>query len=85
MECIPGSGGGDYRDTSIPTMIGAGPHCDGQVLVFNDVMGLFDKFVPKFVKQYAKLMKLLLPALKSIERRFSRIFPMRTIFRVGKG
>ena len=41
---------------SIPTIgIGAGPDCDGQVLVLHDVIGLFDRFVPKFVKQYAQL------------------------------
>jgi 3-methyl-2-oxobutanoate hydroxymethyltransferase len=40
----------------IPTIgIGAGPHCDGQVLVLHDMAGLFDRFVPKFVKQYAQL------------------------------
>jgi len=41
---------------SIPTIgIGAGIHCDGQVLVTHDLVGLFDRFVPKFVKQYAKI------------------------------
>lgn len=40
----------------IPTIgIGAGPHCDGQVLVSYDAFGLFDTFVPKFVKRYAQL------------------------------
>jgi 3-methyl-2-oxobutanoate hydroxymethyltransferase len=41
---------------SIPTIgIGAGPHCDGQVLVTHDALGLFDGPVPPFVKQYAQL------------------------------
>ena len=39
----------------IPTIgIGAGPHCDGQVLVFHDVVGMFDRFKPTFVKRYAE-------------------------------
>ncbi|MEZ5352353.1 MAG: 3-methyl-2-oxobutanoate hydroxymethyltransferase [Bryobacteraceae bacterium] len=41
---------------AIPTIgIGAGPHCDGQVLVSYDAFGLFDEFVPSFVKRYAEL------------------------------
>ncbi len=44
------------EELSIPTIgIGAGPFCDGQVLVFNDVLGIYDQFVPKFVKRYATL------------------------------
>jgi len=43
-------------ELSIPTIgIGAGPHCDGQILVLHDVIGLFERFVPKFVKQYANV------------------------------
>ena len=35
--------------------IGAGPHCDGQVLILTDLVGLFQTFTPKFVKQYANI------------------------------
>jgi len=43
-------------ELSIPTIgIGAGPDCDGQVLVLHDLLGMFDRFVPKFVKRYANL------------------------------
>jgi len=43
--------------------IGAGPDVDGQVLVTHDMIGLFDKFVPKFVKQYTNIRKVILNAL----------------------
>jgi 3-methyl-2-oxobutanoate hydroxymethyltransferase len=40
----------------VPTIgIGAGPHCDGQVLVLHDVLGIEDRIVPKFVRRYAEL------------------------------
>jgi 3-methyl-2-oxobutanoate hydroxymethyltransferase len=57
MECIPDALAGLIsRSLRIPTIgIGAGPECDGQVLVTNDLLGLFEKFTPKFVKQYIKL------------------------------
>ncbi len=44
--------------------IGAGPDVDGQVLVTYDMIGLFEKFVPKFVKQYSQIRKTILEALK---------------------
>src|SRR6185369_5321016 len=50
----------------IPTIgIGAGPHCDGQVLVSYDMLGLFDRFVPSFVKQYANLAETVQAATRS--------------------
>ena len=50
---------------AIPTIgIGAGPDCDGQVLVLYDLLGLFDEFTPKFVKPYAHLKADALQALK---------------------
>jgi 3-methyl-2-oxobutanoate hydroxymethyltransferase len=48
----------------IPTIgIGAGPHCDGQVLVIHDLIGLFDGFRPRFVKQYADIFSIIAEAL----------------------
>jgi len=50
---------------TIPTIgIGAGPYCDGQVLVLYDLLGLFDEFVPKFVRPYAHLKADALQALR---------------------
>jgi 3-methyl-2-oxobutanoate hydroxymethyltransferase len=57
MECIPDLLGEKItRELKIPTIgIGAGKDCDGQVLVYHDVVGLFERFTPKFVKQYINL------------------------------
>ena len=62
---------------SIPTIgIGAGKFCDGQVLVFHDMVGLFEDFKPKFVKRYAELGKLAREAVeKFIEEVKSGKFP----------
>ncbi|MFW9967055.1 MAG: 3-methyl-2-oxobutanoate hydroxymethyltransferase [Candidatus Thorarchaeota archaeon] len=49
----------------IPTIgIGAGPHCDGQVLVLHDMLGLFQDFKPKFVKRYANIREVIQNAVK---------------------
>jgi 3-methyl-2-oxobutanoate hydroxymethyltransferase len=54
------------EELAIPTIgIGAGPHCDGQVLVLHDVIGLFDRFVPKFVKRYSYVKEDVLKAIKT--------------------
>lgn len=54
------------RRLSIPTIgIGAGLHCDGQVLVVHDMLGLFDMYAPKFVKQYADLKGVMAEAVKN--------------------
>jgi 3-methyl-2-oxobutanoate hydroxymethyltransferase len=65
------------EELSIPTIgIGAGPHCDGQVLVLHDVIGLFERFVPKFIKQYANLREKALEAVKTYREEIEEgIFP----------
>jgi 3-methyl-2-oxobutanoate hydroxymethyltransferase len=57
LEAIPPDLAQEITESiSIPTIgIGAGPHCDGQILVVNDLLGMYDEFTPKFVKQYAHL------------------------------
>ncbi len=54
------------QQLTIPTIgIGAGAGCDGQVLVYHDLLGLFDRFQPKFVKQFADVRGVILQALTS--------------------
>lgn len=57
MECIPDILASRItKELNIPTIgIGAGKDCDGQVLVYHDLVGLFERFTPKFVKQYLNL------------------------------
>jgi 3-methyl-2-oxobutanoate hydroxymethyltransferase len=57
LECVPATLAKDVSESlTIPTIgIGAGVHCDGQVLVLHDMLGMFEKFIPKFVKTYVKL------------------------------
>lgn len=65
------------KELSIPTIgIGAGVHCDGQVLVLHDVIGLFERFVPKFVKRYANVKDDVLKALRAYKNDVEKgLFP----------
>ena len=67
LECIPDVVASIIsEELSIPTIgIGAGGGCDGQVLVTHDLLGLFDKFIPKFVKQYNSLAPIIKQSLSS--------------------
>jgi len=54
------------NSVSIPTIgIGAGKYCDGQILVYQDMLGMFNDFVPKFVKQYANIGTVMIEAISS--------------------
>ena len=66
LEAVPAPLGKLVAEAvTVPVIgIGAGPDVDGQVLVFHDVVGLFDRFVPKFVKQYTNVRKIIIAALK---------------------
>ncbi|OPZ64524.1 MAG: 3-methyl-2-oxobutanoate hydroxymethyltransferase [bacterium ADurb.Bin478] len=57
LECVPAELAAKVTAAvSIPTIgIGAGPGCDGQILVIHDLLGLFEQFKPKFVRRYAEL------------------------------
>jgi 3-methyl-2-oxobutanoate hydroxymethyltransferase len=57
LECVPSDIAQRISEqVAIPTIgIGAGPHCDGQVLVLHDVLGLASDYMPRFVKAYADL------------------------------
>jgi len=57
LECVPASLAAEITaEVPVPTIgIGAGPHCDGQVLVFHDVVGLTRDLRPRFVRRYADL------------------------------
>lgn len=70
LECVPPELGQMVSESlSIPTIgIGAGAGCDGQVLVLTDLLGMGDKPVPKFVKQYASLRSTMVEALSSYKK-----------------
>lgn len=57
LECVPADLGAEITERlTIPTLgIGAGPACDGQVLVYHDLLGLEERIAPRFVRRYAEL------------------------------
>jgi 3-methyl-2-oxobutanoate hydroxymethyltransferase len=65
LEAIPPEVASYIRDLlTIPVLsIGAGPHCDGQLLIVSDMLGVFEAFTPKFVKRYAEVAKVSTEAL----------------------
>ncbi len=78
LEAIPkGLARKITEELSIPTIgIGAGPYCDGQVLVLHDVIGLFERFLPKFAKRYANLKDEALRAIIAYKEEVEKgIFP----------
>lgn len=66
LECVPDKIAELItKKLKIPTIgIGAGVHCDGQVLVIHDMLGLFERYTPKFVKKYVNLGPLILKAIE---------------------
>lgn len=78
LEVIPAALAKEITESlEIPTIgIGAGPYCDGQVLVLHDILGLFDRFTPKFVKRYVNLRENILNFLTQYKEEVERgIFP----------
>jgi len=78
LEAVPmGLAKSITEAVSIPTIgIGAGPYCNGQVLVLHDVIGLFERFLPKFAKRYVNVKSEVLKAVKIyIEEVEKGIFP----------
>ncbi|MFA4989292.1 MAG: 3-methyl-2-oxobutanoate hydroxymethyltransferase [Candidatus Omnitrophota bacterium] len=69
LECVPDRIAGMItQKLHIPTIgIGAGAGCDGQVLVINDMLGLFERYTPKFVKKYLNLSPLILKAIEEFK------------------
>src|SRR5665647_114321 len=78
LECVPTLLAQKITEQlSIPTIgIGAGPYCDGQVLVVNDMLGMYKGHIPKFVKKFANLEPLIMEALQSYKHEVEEgVFP----------
>lgn len=70
LECVPAKLTKIItEEISVPTIgIGAGPGCDGQVLVINDMLGMYKGHIPKFVKKFTNLEPLIMTALKEYKQ-----------------
>lgn len=78
LECVPKALAEKITETvHIPTIgIGAGAGCDGQILVYQDMLGMFSDFTPKFVKRYANIGEAMKNAFQSyIEEVAEGVFP----------
>ena len=78
LEAVPSPLGKLVAEAvNVPVIgIGAGPDVDGQVLVTHDMIGLFEKFVPKFVKQYTQIRPIILEALAEYKKEVRQVtFP----------
>ena len=78
LEMVPSSIAAQVtKELSIPTIsVGAGPNCDGQLLVWSDWAGMSRGRIPRFVKQYAQIGEMLLEAAKSFREEVeSGIYP----------
>jgi 3-methyl-2-oxobutanoate hydroxymethyltransferase len=78
LEAIPAELASRITESvKVPTIgIGAGTNCDGQVLVYQDMVGLFDRFIPKFVKQYAQVGEIMLNAFRQFKEEVEKgVFP----------
>jgi 3-methyl-2-oxobutanoate hydroxymethyltransferase len=78
LECIPLDLAAEITaELTIPTIgIGAGPHCDGQVLVLHDLIGLSEDWTPRFAKRYAEVGRTVVQAAQAyVEEVKGRTFP----------
>lgn len=78
LECVPSKLAALItKELTIPTIgIGAGNHCDGQILVYQDLLGMFSDFIPKFVKKYANVGEIMKEAFKEYKNEVhSGVFP----------
>ena len=69
VECVPAELGKAITEAvNVPVIgIGAGKYCDGQVLVYQDMLAMYDKMKPKFVKAYANIGEQMIEAFKAYD------------------